>query len=157
MEADQVDRRESRRRRQRRPPLGPPGEDDALSVDVADRAVARRAERPQAARVHLAGLARGVELAGERDHRAARARRRRRRGTDRIAEVARPVGVGLVGAALGAGQNDRCLGIQEPIDEVHSVTAVVGEVRASEDLIVVLQPERQQQKELKKKSGEVCF
>ena len=61
---------------QRRAPLGPAREQHPLAVDVADRAVAGRCEGADGARVHLAHLARGVDLAGEDDHRAAAVRRR---------------------------------------------------------------------------------
>ena len=100
VQADQVDRRELVRDEAATAALGPAPEHHALAVHEPDRPVAGRREGAEGGRVHLPDLARGMDLAAEDDHRAAAVRFRRRRHADRVAQVARPVAVGLVGRAL---------------------------------------------------------
>ena len=66
VQANQVDRSEPLRERQRRAARSAAGS-HRLAVDVPDRPVAGRGEGPCGARVHLARLARSVDLAAEAD------------------------------------------------------------------------------------------
>ena len=77
----------------------------------------------------LAYLTRGVNLAGEGDQRAATPGLRAGGDPNGVPEVARAVGVRVVGPALGARQDDRRLASEHAVDEVDALLHRVGAVR----------------------------
>jgi len=91
---------------------------------------------------------RRVDLPAEDDHRAAPARARRRRNADRIAQIARPVAVELVGRSLCAGQhNGRRLVRQQPVDQENRLLHRVRAVRDDHRRSVLEHAARQRQRE----------
>ena len=79
--------------------------------------------------MHLAHLARTVDLPGEDDQRPAPGGLVRNGDLDRVPKVARPVGVRLVRPALRAGEGNRLLGVEQAVDRVDGLFHRVGAVR----------------------------